>query len=164
MGIAGFAVLSSLGLFLGRLLAIKLGWRVDVKNRVNYQKTDNTAAGLIDGAIFVLMSLLIAFTFSGAAASRLDHRRDLVINEANTNRTAYLRLNLLLADSQTRLRYLFKQYLDARLDAFQKLPDRVAAEVSLLRGNILQNQIWPMTVQACQASRSVPANTLLLQS
>jgi len=40
------------------------------------------------------MGLLITFTFSGAA-SRLDHRRDLVINEANAIGAAYLRLSLL---------------------------------------------------------------------
>ncbi|MDD1620895.1 MAG: hypothetical protein LUQ11_05395 [Methylococcaceae bacterium] len=163
MGIASLAMLSSLGLFLGMLLAIEFGRRLGLKSRADDQKTDNTAAGLIDGAIFGLMGLLIAFTFSGAA-SRLDHRRDLVINEANAIGTAYLRLNLLPAESQPPLRDLFRQYLDARLDAFQKLPDMAAAEASLLRANQLQNQIWPMAVQSCQASGSVPTTTLLLSA
>ncbi|MDT4290349.1 hypothetical protein RO575_12325 [Methylomonas sp. MO1] len=161
MDIASLAVLVALVLFLGMLLAIEFGRRLGLKTRGDDQKTDNTAAGLIDGAIFGLMGLLIAFTFSGAA-SRLDHRRDLVINEANAIGTAYLRLNLLPSASQPPLRDLFRQYLDARLDAFQKLPDMAAAEASLLKANQLQNQIWPMAVQACQASGSVPATTLLL--
>jgi hypothetical protein len=163
MGIASLGMLSSLGLFLGMLLAIEFGRRLGVKSRVDDQKTDNTAAGLIDAAIFGLMGLLISFTFSGAA-SRLDHRRELVINEANAIGTAYLRLNLLPSESQPPLRDLFRQYLDARLDTFQKLPDMAAAEASLLRANNLQNQIWPMAVQACQASGSVPATTLLLSA
>ena len=151
----------AVGLFTSMLLAIEFGRRLGVKNQQDGQKSDNTAAGLIDGAIFGLMGLLIAFTFSGAA-SRLDHRRDLVISEANAIGTAYLRLNLLPADSQQPLRDLFKQYLDARLEAFQKLPDMAAAEAGLLRANKLQSQIWPMAVEACQASGSVPATTLLL--
>jgi len=161
MDIASVGLMLAVGLFISMLLAIEFGRRLGVKNQQDGQKSDNTAAGLIDGAIFGLMGLLIAFTFSGAA-SRLDHRRDLVINEANAIGTAYLRLNLLPADSQPPLRDLFKQYLDARLGIFQKLPDMAAAEASLLRANQLQSQIWPMTVEACQASGSVPATTLLL--
>lgn len=163
MGIASLAALSALGLFVGMLLAIEVGGRLAMKNFKGDQKTDEAAAGLIDAAVFGLMSLLIAFTFSGAA-SRLDHRRDLVINEANAIGTAYLRLNLLPIETQSPLRDLFRQYLDARLDVFQKLPDMVAAEASLLRANQLQSRIWPMAVEACQASGSVPATTLLLSA
>ncbi|MCQ8102595.1 hypothetical protein NP590_00650 [Methylomonas sp. SURF-2] len=163
LGIAGLAVLSSLGLFVGMLLAIEVGRRLGIRSQADEQKTDRAAAGLIDGAVFGLMGLLIAFTFSGAA-SRLDHRRDLVISEANAIGTAYLRLNLLPADKQSPLRDLFRQYLDARLDVFQKLPDMAAAEAGLLRANQLQSQIWPMAVEACQLSGSVPATTLLLSA
>jgi hypothetical protein len=163
LDIASLGLSLALGLFLGMLLAIEVGRRLGMKSQTDDQKTDKAAAGLIDGAIFGLMGLLIAFTFSGAA-SRLDHRRDLVINEANAIGTAYLRLNLLPTESQPPLRDLFRQYLDARLDVFQKLPDMAAAEASLLRANQLQNQIWPMAVDACQASGSVPATTLLLSA
>jgi hypothetical protein len=163
LGIASLAVLSSLGLFVGMLLAIEFGRRLGMKNLTEDQKSDRAAAGLIDGAVFGLMGLLVAFTFSGAA-SRLDHRRDLVISEANAIGTAYLRLNLLPTDMQSLLRDLFRQYLDARLDVFQKLPDLAAAEARLVRANLLQSQIWPMAVEACQSSGSVPATTLLLSA
>ncbi|MDO8938155.1 MAG: hypothetical protein Q7U98_03230 [Methylicorpusculum sp.] len=163
MGFASVALSASLGLFLGMLLAIEVGRHLGARGVDEGQKSDKQSAGLIDGAIFGLMGLLIAFTFSGAA-SRLDHRRNLVMNEANAIGTAYLRLNLLPTESQPPLRDLFRQYLDARLDVFQKLPDMVAAEASLVRANNLQSQIWPMAVKACQASGSVPATTLLLSA
>jgi hypothetical protein len=163
LDIASLGLSLALGLFLGMLLAIEVGRRLGMKSQVDDQKTDKAAAGLIDGAIFGLMGLLIAFTFSGAA-SRLDHRRDLVINEANAIGTAYLRLSLLPTEMQPPLRDLFRQYLDARLEVFQKLPDMAAAEASQLRANNLQSQIWPMAVDACQASGSVPATTLLLSA
>ena len=161
--IASIGLFLALSLFLGMLLAIEVGRRLGVQSKADDQKTDKTSAGLIDGAIFGLMGLLIAFTFSGAA-SRLDHRRDLVINEANAIGTAYLRLNLLPTDRQAPLRDLFRQYLDARLEVFQKIPDMAAAEAILVRANNLQSQIWPMAVEACQASGSVPATTLLLSA
>ena len=50
----------------------------------------------MEGVIFGLLSLLIAFTFSGAA-SRFERRRDLIVQEANAIGTAYLRIDLLPA-------------------------------------------------------------------
>lgn len=163
MGFTSVALSASLGLFLGMLLAIEVGRSLGARGLDEGQKSDKPSAGLIDGAIFGLMGLLIAFTFSGAV-SRLDLRRELVMNEANAIGTAYLRLELLPAEKQATLRDLFRQYLDARLDVFQKLPDMEAAEASLARADALQTQIWPMAVKACQESGSVPATTLLLSA
>ncbi len=150
------ALLSSSGLLLGILLVYEFGWRLG-----GSLKTDGATSGLLDGAIYALLGLLIAFTFSGAA-SRFDHRRELVIEEANTIGTTYLRLDLLPTDAQPALRTLFRQYLDARLDIYQKLPDWDASQIALRRSKSLQNQIWPMTVKACHDSGSVPTTTLLL--
>ena len=57
---------------------------------------DGSIAGLgaIEGAVFGLMGLLIAFTFSGAA-SRFEARRQLILQETNAIGTAYLSLYLL---------------------------------------------------------------------
>jgi len=55
--------------------------------------------GTIEGAVFALLGLLIAFTFSGAAA-RFEDRRALIIEETNDIGTAYLRLDLLPASAQ----------------------------------------------------------------
>ena len=48
----------------------------------------------IEGAIFALIGLLLAFTISGAL-QRFDERRQLVVQEANAVMTAYDRLALL---------------------------------------------------------------------
>jgi len=153
-------LLSSLGLFLGILLAFDIGRHIGIR-WLPESKSDRTSSGLLDGAIYALLGLLIAFTFSGAA-SRFDHRRELVIEEANAIGTAYLRLDLLPVDAQPALRALFRQYLDARLDMIQKLPDMKASQAVIAQANTLQGQIWPMAVKACQASGSAPATTLLL--
>jgi hypothetical protein len=47
----------------------------------------------VEGAVFGLLGLLIAFTFSGAA-SRFDDRRALIVEEANDIGTAWLRVAL----------------------------------------------------------------------
>jgi hypothetical protein len=154
------ALLSSSGLLLGILFVYDFGWRLS-ERRMAVLKTDSVNSGLLDGAIYALLGLLIAFTFSGAA-SRFDHRRELVIEEANTIGTTYLRLDLLPTDAQPVLRTLFRQYLDARLDIYQKLSDFDASQIALRRSKSLQDQIWPIAVKACHDSGSVPATTLLL--
>src|SRR5688572_3599493 len=68
----------------------------------------------VEGAIFALMGLLIAFTFS-AAQNRLDARRKLLIDEANAIGTAYLRIDLLPGDAQPKLRDDFRAYTDSRI-------------------------------------------------
>jgi len=65
-------------------------------------------AGAVEGSVFGLLGLLIAFTFSGAAF-RFDARRQLAVEETNAIGTAYLRLDLLPADKQPALRDSFRR-------------------------------------------------------
>jgi hypothetical protein len=115
----------------------------------------------MEGAVFALLGLLIAFTFSGAAA-RFDARRELVVEEANAIGTAYLRLDLLPADAQAALRDLFRRYLDTRLEAYAALPDLDRARAALARANALQAQIWPEALSASGRSPYPSAAVLLV--
>ncbi len=72
------------------------------------------------------MGLLIAFTFSGAL-TRFDARRVQAVDEANAIGTAYLRVDLLPAAAQPKLREAFRSYADARIATYRKLPDVAAA-------------------------------------
>jgi hypothetical protein len=90
-------VLFATGLFFGMLFLQEVGRRIGVHRKVR----DSAGAGTstMEGAVFALLGLLIAFTFSGAA-SRFDGRRQLVAQEANAIGTAYLRLDLLAAQQE----------------------------------------------------------------
>ena len=115
----------------------------------------------MDGAVFALLGLLIAFTFSGAS-SRFDTRRQLIVEETNDIGTAYLRLDLLPAGLQPALRESFRRYLDARIEVYRKLPDIAAAKASLAKANELQGQIWRQAVVASLAEGAPPAAPILL--
>jgi hypothetical protein len=106
------------------------------------------------------MGLLIAFTFSSAAA-RIDTRRQLIVAEANAIGTAWLRLDLLPADAQPELRELFRRYLDARLAVYRQLPDFAAARAELDKGNTIQGGIWSRATKACQITPTVLTAQLL---
>lgn len=115
----------------------------------------------LDGAVFALMGLLIAFTFSGAAA-RLDSRRHLIVEEVNDIGTAWKRLDLLQPEAREALRDAFRRYLDARIASYKKLPDFQAAKLELDRASAIGDEIWSRAVAASQAQGSVDATKLLV--
>jgi hypothetical protein len=113
----------------------------------------------VEAAVFGLMGLLIAFTFSGAA-SRFDTRRVQLVQEANTIGTAWLRLDLLPAKAQPPLREKLRQYTDARLAIFRESPETAAAQLE--RAGALQNEIWSQSVEACRQAGEFSTTMLLL--
>lgn len=137
------------GLFVGMVLLLELGRRLGQRRQGRDEEGARAGLGAVEGAVFALMGLLVAFTFSGAA-TRFDSRRQLIVDEANAIGTAWLRLDLLPAASQPELRDLFRRYLDTRLAVYQKLPDLQAARAELARANALQGEIWTRVVAASQ--------------
>jgi hypothetical protein len=154
------AALSAAGLFTGLLVCLELGRRWGTR-QLQRDPDGARGTGAVEGSVFALLGLLIAFTFSGAAA-RFDTRRAQIIDEANAIGTAWLRLDLLPAETQPSLRELFKQYVDSRLATYRKLPDVDAAKVELAHSIELQSQIWRASVAAARSSPTAAATTVLL--
>lgn len=164
MSHTSITLIVSLGLLLSMLLAVEGGRRLGVWRRSRRSHVEYTGAtGLVDGAVFGLLGLLIAFTFSGAV-SRFEHRKELVITETNAIGTAYLRLDLLPAEAQPPLRDLFRQYVDARLEIYQNLHQPDAGRSAVARASTLQGQIWSTAVRAVQSANSTSTTTLLLSA
>lgn len=158
------AILLAVGLLFGILLLLELGRRFGDQRLKRDPEGARAGTGVIEGAVFALVGLLIAFTFSGAA-SRFDQRRDLIVQETNAIGTAYLRLDLLPPDARASLQADFRRYVDARLDAYRKLPDIRAALAGLDQAAALQNKIWALAVIAGQRPDAAPdAIKLLLPS
>src|SRR5436189_855053 len=142
--------LFTVGLFFGMLLFLEIGRRIGIRRMKEDGGTAGEGVGAVDGAVFALLGLLIAFTFSGAA-SRFDTRRQLIVEETNDIGTAYLRLDLLPVDAQPGLREKFRAYLDTRLEVYRKLPDFAAAQEEMVKANRLQVEIWRQSVAASRA-------------
>jgi hypothetical protein len=139
------------GLFVGMIVLLELGRQVGRRRQRKDEEAARAGLGAVEGAVFALLGLLIAFTFSGAA-SRFDARRQLIVQEANAIGTAWLRLSLVPTTAQPELRDLFRRYLDLRLAAYAKMPDVEAARAELSKANALQGEIWSRAVAACQES------------
>jgi hypothetical protein len=117
--------------------------------------------GALEGAVFGLMGLLVAFSFNGAA-QRLDARRLLIVQEANAIGTAWLRLDLLPAEAQPALRDDFRRYLDHRLAAFHAIPDMRAVNAHLDSVGTLQADIWRRALAAAPPTAGSTPTMLLL--
>jgi hypothetical protein len=146
MNPAELAVVVSISLFLGMLACLEAGYRL---GHYASERTESAheGTGTIEAAVFALLGLLLGFTFANGI-SHLDQRRELIVREANAIGTAYLRLDLLPASQQPEMRRLFREYLDTRLQVYEKLPDLNAAERELTRAAQLQQEIWSKAVTA----------------
>src|ERR1700744_3826257 len=104
--------------FFCTLLSLQLGRYL----RLRYRKLEATEgmAGLsaVEGAIFGLMGLLLAFTISGAL-QRFDDRRQLVLQEATAATTAYDRLGAFEGQAGRNLQQKLKDYVVARIDLYR---------------------------------------------
>jgi hypothetical protein len=146
---------------LGILLFLEVGRRIGVRRRTLDSGEAGPGAGALEAAVYGLLALLIAFTFSGAA-SRFDARRQLVVEEANAIGTAYLRIDLLPPAAQPPLRESFRRYLDSRIELYRKLPDVTAARAELPKVAALQAEIWGQAVTACPKAESGASACVLL--
>lgn len=141
-----FAVESLLlagGLFLAMLVGMEAGRRIWLRRSLLDPEKSRQGTGIVEGAVFGLLGLLVAFTFSGAAG-RYDARRVQIVDEANTIGTAWLRLDLLPADVQPPLRDSFREYLDLRIDLFRRGILDESARAGLARQAELQDVIWQL--------------------
>jgi hypothetical protein len=153
-------VLFSVILFFGMLILLETGRRFGVKRRPKESEGERGSLGTVEGAVFALFGLLMAFTFSGAA-SRFNEKRMLIAEEANTIETAYLRLDL-VPEAKSELQGLFRQYVDSRLETYRRLPNMTAARLEMANSKRIQGEIWTEAVAATRLSGSHPAAAWIL--
>ncbi len=154
-------VATLVGLFVGMVFLLEAGRRLRLRSQV--RETEGSAAGLgvVEGALFGLMALVLAFTFSGAA-SRFDDRRNLIVEEANDIGTAYLRIDVLPSIAQPQLREMFRRYVDTRIETYRVLPDYDAAMSLLAKCGEIQREIWNHAVAASKDLTTPQAAMVLL--
>jgi ABC-type glycerol-3-phosphate transport system permease component len=143
------------------LVSMDIGYRIGHTRKSSDAQTSIEVIGTVDAAIFGLLGLILAFTFSGAA-DRLVVRRAQIVQEANAIGTAYLRIDVLSQSEQPAIRELFRAYLEKRIEVFDKFTDRAASNVALEKAEQLQRNIWSRSVASCRADPKPDACLLML--
>ena len=155
---AGF-LLIGVALFAAMLGLLEVGRRIGARRLAKDADGARAGVGAVEGAVFGLLGLMIAFTFSGAAA-RFEVRRQLITTEANAIGTAWLRIDMLPAEAQPAMRDTFRRYVDSRIETYRRMPDIAAAYEEMARSTALQREIWSMAVASAPAGS--PQATMLL--
>jgi hypothetical protein len=145
-----FHPMSAFLLLPAMILLLELG------RRLRRRRATAEGSSAIEGAIFGLFALLLAFTFSGAI-SRYDNHRLLLTQEVNDIGTGYLRLDLLPSERQPELRQLFRNYTTSRLGLFDSVGDEISPESTRL-----QRQIWQQAEAAASLQSAKPDAAKLL--
>jgi len=148
-------------LFAGLLGCLRLGWKIGRRHLRAANEDSQAGLGAIDGSVFGLMGLLIAFTFTGAA-NRFHDRRELITQHVNAIGTAWLRLDLLPAEDRDKARDGFRRYLDTMLETTRDLSDTKSSSIRLANLNLIQQEIWNHLMDTTKRDRSLPlAQTVL---
>ena len=153
----------AVALFFSILVFLMVGRWMGKRDLARYGAAGIPNISSLEAAVFALLGLLIAFTFSGAL-SRFDVRRGHAVDEANAIGTAYLRIALLPEAAQPRMRETFRDYVDSRIATYRKLPDVEAARDELVHSQQLQNEIWAQAVSAIRLSETRPGTEVLVIS
>ena len=155
--------------FVASLLAQHLGRYLGLRYR---KRGADVTAGLatVEGAIFGLMGLLLAFTISGAL-QRFDDRRQLVLQEAVAATTAYDRLGIFGGETAHDLQKKLQAYVLARVDLYRMPHDFVlwpgAEEFSGAQRRTIADRkvnLWDAVVATCPRADFQPACSLALPS
>ncbi|OGR80998.1 MAG: hypothetical protein A2X32_08635 [Elusimicrobia bacterium GWC2_64_44] len=152
------SALEALALFAGMLLCMELGRRLALKKG---KMGDSPGAGAIDGAVFALLGLLIAFTFAGAY-DRIEARDLAAIEEANAIGTAGKRLDLLPAAAGARLKALLLDYAGARVEEYEVIRQAESHARAVARTAGFKDTLWREAVAACRRETYPHAAPLVL--
>jgi len=144
--------------FLLILACCELGFRLGH----NFAKSEiagaKESASVTLGAVLGFLAFMLAFTFN-TAATRFHERRDVVIEDATSIGTTYLRAKLVAEPEGSDIRNLLREYVDNRVGQIdlENAGDRAAKAESL------QVLIWDRAKIAAERSPT-PVMAVFLQS
>ena len=163
-----FAIGVTVLFFVSSLMSLIYGRRLGLLY-LKRNGTDNmTGLPSVEGAVFALTGLLIAFSISGAL-HRFDERRQLVTQEANAVSTSFDRLALFEGELARDLQNKLKTYVHARIELY-----RMPHDFSLWDGEEiwsreqqdkiveLKKQVWDAILAACPQSGFRPSCSLAI--
>src|SRR5262245_60459207 len=152
------------GIVLIVLASMEGGYRLGrfAHRRTEDEKESPVAA--IAGSILGLGAFLLAFTF-GIVANRYDARKELVREEANAIRTAWLRSEFLPEPDRAESRRLMRQYLDARLAFVLSSGAAPESAQSVLRqADQDQARLWEIAVANARKDMNSDVAALYIES
>ena len=144
-----------LGLILAISLAaaIELGRRTAVYAHIHDDSSRKEQMVAIRDGLFFLVSLLLGFTLA-LAVPRYNERRALLVEEAISIGTTFLRASMLPQPYRDNAHELLRHYVDARLDLDNAGLDAARLSEAANRSKHIQAQLWADAVVVAQTDRT----------
>ena len=102
---------------------------------------------MLVGSILALLAFLLAVTM-GMAADRYDARRALVVDEANSIGTTYLRAGYLPEPASSQIRELLRQYVPLRLT----VTDSADTEADIAASTAIHTKLWAIAEEVARTT------------
>jgi hypothetical protein len=133
------------------LLFAEWGFRLGLRLHNSSDEARKGQIGTLQGAVLGLLALLLGFTFA-MAVQRYDTRRDLVVQEANSTGTTFLRAAFLPEPHHAEVENLLRKYVDVRLEFYRAGNDAAKIATAEQATARIQQQLWSHAVEAGKAS------------
>lgn len=105
------------------------------------------SVGIVQGALFGLLGLFLAFGLT-MAVGRYENRRDIIVVEANSIGTTYLRAQLLQEPERSASLELLRSYTDEAITLADSVPDTSAFDAATASMSDLQRSLWSLADDA----------------
>jgi hypothetical protein len=127
--------------FLMLLLTFELGYKYGLFRQKKGQSEPDKTLDAMVGATLGLLAFLMAFVMS-MASDRYDNRRQLVVEEAQVIRSAYLQAGYLTEPYPQEVRSLLREYVDLRIATPETQND---IDTVILRSEEIHAKLWDLT-------------------
>lgn len=121
------------------------------------------SVGVVQATLLGLVGLLLAFGLT-MAVGRYEARRSLVVQEANTIGTTFLRAQMLAEPTRMNSLALLERYADAAIDIADQVPDSDRFDDDLIEISELQQGLWTLAGDAVRADPDGTAPRLYIET
>jgi hypothetical protein len=140
-------------LAIGLAVILEIGFRVGLFCHVLQHPDRKEQMGAMRDGLFVLLSLLLGFTLT-LAATRFVERRSVLVDEAISIGTTYLRAGTLPSPYAEHSRNLVREYVDARLDLENAGTNAARIAEPLSRAKRIHEELWSDAIAVAAVDRT----------
>ena len=144
------------------MLPMEGGYRLGRMAHRRSKQEKESPVSTIAGAVLALLAFILAFTF-GIASNRFDARKELVREEANKIRAAWLQSDILPEPDRAEAKGLFRDYVKARVELVQS-PDSERVKSVLSQAERIQGRLWDMAVTNARKDMNSDVAALYMES
>jgi hypothetical protein len=140
-------------------VAYETGFQVGAWYQARTPGVQEGPTGVLVGSLLALLAFLLAITM-GMASDRFDTRRGLVLEEANSMGTTYLRAGYLPEPASGEIRNLLREYVPLRVAP----SDRATLVANIQRSEELLQQMWSVAEDEAKTTQQGDLMALFLES